>query len=152
MPILFFDGGSRNNPGPSGCGAVLYDQNDRVLWESWLYLDHATNNEAEYRALIMGLEVMANAQSEEKDHEAKEALEIRGDSQLIIHQVQGTYQTRNPRLRPLRDRVLELLDHLGLDAACLAHVLRSANKHADLLANRAMDLGESGFICTASSW
>jgi ribonuclease HI len=76
---LYFDGGSRGNPGLSGCGAILYNESQDCIWSGGKYLGSQTNNVAEYNGLIMGLEAAADL--------GTAALEIRGDSRLVINQV-----------------------------------------------------------------
>tara|TARA_Y100000389_G_scaffold104589_1_gene101475 strand:+ start:781 stop:1239 length:459 start_codon:yes stop_codon:yes gene_type:complete len=146
--VLYFDGGSRQNPGPSGCGAVVcvdgVDENGEVLWEvlweAWKFLGHATNNEAEYGALIMGLEGLIELVSAE----TVESVEIRGDSKLVINQVTGAYRTRDHKLIPLCLRARALLESLHLPPEALVHVPRRQNAHADRLANLAMDTRADG--------
>ena len=148
MPlVLYFDGGSRQNPGPSGCGAVLCD-GDRVCWEAWKYAGHATNNEAEYGALILGLEGLEGLAVAGLEGlaglEDVAGAEVRGDSKLVINQVRGVYRTRDHKLIPLCLRARALLERLGIPPESLVHVPRSRNAHADRLANHAMDTRSDG--------
>jgi ribonuclease HI len=124
-----FDGGSRGNPGPAGIGVVLRAQDGTPLVTLGRFIGRATNNVAEYRALITGLE-------KAKELGAKRIL-IRGDSELIIKQMRGEYRVKNPDLRNLYDEAQFLLHQF--DEARMEHNLRDKNKLADKLANKAMD-------------
>jgi ribonuclease HI len=124
-----FDGGSRGNPGPAGIGVVLRAQDGTPLVTLGRFIGRATNNVAEYRALITGLE-------KAKELGAKRIL-IRGDSELIIKQMRGEYRVKNPDLRNLYDEAQFLLHQF--DEARMEHNLRDNNKLADKLANKAMD-------------
>jgi probable phosphoglycerate mutase len=127
---LHADGGARGNPGPAGIGAILLDERGEVLAELALPLGISTNNDAEYRALIAGLEL---AQA----HNITE-LHVFMDSQLVVSQVKGEWKIKKDHLRPLAVRARSLLD--GFEKARLSHVPREENADADRLANQAMDL------------
>jgi ribonuclease HI len=131
--VLRFDGGSRGNPGEAGCGAVIYASQKATLKEVWcgyFYMGkHLTNNQAEYGGLIEGLKQCITMKLK--------SIEIQGDSQLIIRQVQGTYACRNEKLKPLYEKVHKLLAKLSLIS--FKHIARSENDRADELANLAMD-------------
>jgi len=126
---LEFDGGSRGNPGPAGVGVVVRSQDGTPLVTLGRFIGHATNNVAEYRALISALE-------KAKELGAKRIL-IRGDSELIIKQMRGEYRVKNADLRELYDEAQFLLHQF--DQAGFQHNLRDKNKLADRLANLAMD-------------
>lgn len=125
---LHFDGGSRGNPGPAGIGVVL-KQGPSVIWAVGRYIGPATNNVAEYSAVVAGLEEAARRQLT--------ALEVRGDSELVIRQLLGIYRVKHPDLKPLHTRAMELTAQIG-DVSFI-HNLREHNTLADDLANRAMD-------------
>lgn len=125
---LYFDGASRGNPGPSSIGWVIVADGG-IIAEDGQTIGKATNNQAEYEALIAGLEAALAAGIDE--------LVIQGDSELIIKQVSGEYETRNPELRERRVTVHELLTQF--DDWDLRHVPRSVNERADELANEALD-------------
>ncbi|MCL9818534.1 ribonuclease HI [Natronocalculus amylovorans] len=127
---LYFDGASRGNPGPASIGWVIIT-GDGILAEGSRTIGTATNNQAEYEALIAGVDAATTY--------GLDALEIRGDSQLIIKQVRGEWQTNNPALRERRVRVRELLTQF--DDWSIEHVPREINEHADKLANEALDDG-----------
>ncbi len=121
------DGGSRGNPGEAGCGVVL-ELPDRTERHT-LYLGKATNNVAEYAALLAALE-RARALG-------VAALAVRSDSQLLVEQMNGGYRVKAPHLKPLwvRARVLAA----SFRRFAIVHVAREANRDADELANLAMD-------------
>jgi ribonuclease HI len=126
---LEFDGGSRGNPGPAGVGIVIRAADSTPLITLGRFIGRATNNVAEYRALITALE-------QAKTLNAKNIL-IRGDSELIIKQMTGEYRVKNPDLKALYDEA-QFLFH-QFDHAKFEHNLRHKNELADRLANLAMD-------------
>ncbi len=129
---IFCDGGSRGNPGPAGVGAVVLDASaepPRLLASVSETIGIATNNVAEYTALIRGLEVAA-------DFDAPR-VEVRADSQLLIRQLEGRYRVKHAGLVPLHRRAQELLrSYREVD---LQHVPREDNTEADALVNAALD-------------
>jgi probable phosphoglycerate mutase len=130
LVIVEADGGSRGNPGPGGYGAVVLDpESGEVLAERSGSLGATTNNIAEYSGLIAGLEAAAEL--------GARRVEVRMDSKLVVEQVSGRWQTRNPGLRPLRTKAAALIE--GFEAVRLQWVPRSRNTRADALANAAMD-------------
>ena len=132
--ILNTDGASRGNPGPAGAGAVLRGPEGAVLGELSRPLGMATNNEAEYQALILGLEEARNM--------GAARLRILLDSELVVKQVQGLYRVKNTRLRKLYDRVMGLLQEM--EAYDILHVRRDLNSEADSLASRAAGKARGG--------
>src|SRR5438067_9331386 len=124
-----FDGGSRGNPGPAAIGVVVRAQDNTPLITLGRCIGRATNNVAEYRALITGLE-------KAKELGAKRVV-IRGDSELIIKQMRGEYRVKHPDMRPLYETAQTLLRQF--DDAKIEHNLRHKNELADKLANLAMD-------------
>ena len=126
---LEFDGGSRGNPGPAGIGIVVRAQDGTALVTLGKFIGRATNNVAEYKALITALQ-------EAKKLGAKKIV-IRGDSELIIKQMRGEYRVKNPDLRELYDEAQHLYHQF--DEARIEHNLRHKNETADKLANLAMD-------------
>jgi len=127
--ILHVDGGSRGNPGPAGCGVVLLDESGGVIAERSQFIGRATSNEAEYRALILGIETA-------REYGAS-AVIIRADSQLLVRQINGRYKVKSSRLKPLFQTVQSALSTFDLWHA--EHVPRELNRRADALANEAMD-------------
>lgn len=126
---LEFDGGSRGNPGPAGTGSVVRAADGTPLVTLGQFIGRATNNVAEYRALISAMEQALKLG-------AKKVV-IRGDSELIIKQMRGEYRVKNADLRELYDEAQSLFDQF--EEARLEHNLRDKNKLADKLANLAMD-------------
>lgn len=127
---VYFDGASRGNPGPAAIGWVIVT-GDGIVAENNERIGRATNNQAEYEALIAALEAV-------RDYGYDEA-HARGDSELIVKQVRGEYSTNNPELREKRVTVHELLTEF--DEWTLEHVPREVNDRADGLANEALDQG-----------
>jgi broad specificity phosphatase PhoE/ribonuclease HI len=131
--IIEADGGSRGNPGPAGYGAVVFDAvSGAVLAERFDYIGIDTNNVAEYRGLIAGLLAA-------KEVGASEVV-VRMDSKLVIEQMSGRWQVKHETMRKLAREASVLLT--GFAETTLEWIPREANKHADHLANRAMDIGE----------
>jgi ribonuclease HI len=126
--VAAIDGGSRGNPGEAGCGIVL-EIGGSAKEEHTLYLGKATNNVAEYAALLAALERAAVLGIEQ--------LEVRSDSQLVVEQMNGGYRVKARHLQPLWLRARTLA--AGFRRCRLVHVPREANKPADLLANCAID-------------
>jgi ribonuclease HI len=127
--ILNFDGASRGNPGPAGIGAVIF-HNGKEIWASCQYIGTKTNNQSEYSALILGLK-------EALTRDIK-CLQVYGDSQLIINQINGEYKVRNPGLQDLYKEVQDLQAHF--ESIVFTHVYREFNKRADQLSNMALDV------------
>jgi ribonuclease HI len=127
--VLWTDGAARGNPGPAGIGAILKTPEGEVLVAEGQYVGETTNNVAEYKALLLGLERAL-------EHGVRH-LEVRADSELLIKQLRGEYKVRSEGLRPLYQRALELLR--AFDAPKLVHVRRELNAEADRLANRGIN-------------
>ena len=130
--LVHFDGGSRGNPGPAAIGAVVSDpavDPPARLASVSEYIGDTTNNVAEYRALIAGLEAARAFPAD--------AVEVRGDSKLVIEQIRGAWKVKQAHLRPLVDEVQRLL--AGYAHVTLTHVPREENSDADLLVNAALD-------------
>ncbi|MFB6267046.1 MAG: ribonuclease HI [Halodesulfurarchaeum sp.] len=125
---LYFDGASRGNPGPAAIGWVLVSE-EGIVAEGGERIGRATNNQAEYRALLRGLEVAAQYGFDE--------VEIRGDSQLVVEQVTGAWDTNDPTLREHRVDVRERLERF--DDWSITHVPREVNERANDLANEAFE-------------
>lgn len=126
---LFADGAARGNPGPAGSGAALLAEDGHVIAELTLALGRATNNVAEYQALILGLEEARRRRIDE--------LDVRMDSLLVVRQMQGLWKIKHPGLRPLALRAGALLAEFP--RRTIEHVPREENGLADALANRAID-------------
>ena len=127
---VYFDGASRGNPGPAAVGWVVVTS-EGIVDQGSERIGEVTNNAAEYEALTRALEVATDLGFDEVD--------VRGDSELIVKQVRGEYDTNHPDLRERRVRVRELLSEF--DRWSLEHVPREINERADELANEALDDG-----------
>lgn len=127
--VLYCDGASRGNPGPSAIGFVLLGPDGGTVVEMGAMIGQATNNVAEYQALIAGLEA---ARSRGVDD-----LEVRLDSLLLVRQVNAEFRVKAENLKPLHRRAVALLREFG--AARVVHVRRHLNSRADALANAAYD-------------
>lgn len=127
--VLFFDGACRGNPGPMAIGVMLL-KNGKKVKEVSKRIGIGTNNIAEWRALIEGLK-LAKAQG-------CKALEVRGDSQLVIKQITGQYKVKSGNLIPLFDEASGLCE--SFDELRFKWVEREENIYTDALSNRALDL------------
>ncbi|MEU9119356.1 bifunctional RNase H/acid phosphatase [Streptomyces sp. NPDC048506] len=133
--IVEADGGSRGNPGPAGYGAVVLDpETGEALAEAAEFIGTATNNVAEYKGLVAGLRA-AHA----LDPEAR--VQVRMDSKLVVEQMSGRWQIKHPDMKPL---AAEARSVFPPDQVAYEWIPRSRNKHADRLANEAMDAGKQG--------
>jgi len=127
--IVNVDGGARGNPGPAAIGVVVRTQEGDVLAEAAEMIGKATNNVAEYRALIRGIELAAlNGATE---------VELLGDSELVVKQVRGEYKVRDAGLKPLHAEARAALSAFG--AWSFSHIRREKNAEADALVNQALD-------------
>lgn len=126
---LYCDGAARGNPGPAAAGAVLKNAKGEILEEISEYLGETTNNQAEYRALLLGLQKAI-------EHKV-EKLEVFLDSELVVKQINRLYKVKHPAIIPLFEEANSLLRKIP--SITVKHVLREKNKEADLLANLAID-------------
>ncbi|MFD4591357.1 bifunctional RNase H/acid phosphatase [Streptomyces rubiginosohelvolus] len=144
--VVEADGGSRGNPGPAGYGAVVIDPaTGEPLAEAAEYIGVATNNVAEYRGLIAGLEA-----AKALFPDAGEALRVhvRMDSKLVVEQMSGRWKIKHPDMKPLAARAAAILPP---SSVTYEWIPRAQNKHADRLANEAMDAGREGRQWEASA-
>ena len=123
------DGGARGNPGPAAIGAVVRDADGKIVEERGERIGRATNNVAEYRALLLGIELAAAHGAEE--------LELVGDSELIVRQVEGRYKVSDATLKGLHAKVKAAL--APFPSWSIRHVRREHNADADRLVNAALD-------------
>jgi ribonuclease HI len=127
--VVHVDGGARGNPGPAAAAAVASDAGGTVLAERTQALGTATNNVAEYRALLLGLDLAAELGASE--------VEVVGDSELVAKQVQGLYKVRNAAMRPLHASALAAFARF--EQWSIRTVPRAQNSHADALVNQTLD-------------
>jgi ribonuclease HI len=127
--VVHVDGGSRGNPGPAAAAAVVSAPGGEVLDEASVLLGTATNNVAEYRGLLLGLERAKALGASE--------VEVVNDSELVAHQVNGRYKVKHPDMKPLHAQATAALQ--GFDAWTVRSVPRARNAHADRLVNEALD-------------
>jgi ribonuclease HI len=130
--LLYCDGGARGNPGPAAIGAVVFDATldpPALLASVSEYIGIATNNVAEYKALIAGLEAVAHLQAR--------VIHVRADSLLVINQLRGRWKVKHANMRPLYAEARALL--AAYDVVDLRHVPRAENAEADALVNAALD-------------
>jgi len=127
--VVYADGASRGNPGPSAIGVVIFDDKDRECHRISEAIGQATNNEAEYRAAIAGVEAALAL--------GARRVELRMDSELVVRQLDSRYRVRNPRLKRLFARMKDLRWRFASFRA--AAIPRADNALADKLANQALD-------------
>jgi ribonuclease HI len=123
------DGGARGNPGPAAIGVVVRNDDGAVVEAVGETIGRQTNNVAEYKALLRGIE-LASA------HGAT-VVELVGDSELVVRQIEGRYKVKNADLKPLHARAKEMLGEF--DNWEIRHVKRAQNADADALVNQALD-------------
>jgi ribonuclease HI len=124
------DGGARGNPGPAGAGVVIVECEDNVtLYEAGFFLGRATNNVAEYKAVLEGLRAADRLQARE--------VELFSDSELLVKQMNGEYRVKNAGLKPLHAEAQQLA--AGFRRCTFTHVRREKNTDADKLVNLAIN-------------
>lgn len=132
---VFTDGGARNNPGIAGAGACIFDEKGNLLKEVSKYLGVQTNNWAEYEAVAIGLEAVKKLFGKETK---TMLVEMKLDSELVVEQLSGRYQVKEPTLYPQFIKIHNLrVKHFS--NITFTHIPREKNKVADRLANEAMD-------------
>jgi ribonuclease HI len=127
--VIHVDGASRGNPGQAGCGIFICDKEGRVVKKVRKKLGIATNNVAEYTALVTALEEAVGL--------GAHSVRIFADSELMVKQIKGQYRVKNEGLKPLYAKAISIID--GFEKFSITHVLRAKNKDADKLANEAID-------------
>ena len=126
---IFTDGGARGNPGPAGIGAVILNGEGKVIAEISEYIGEATNNQAEYKALIAGLVKAKELGTSD--------LEVFLDSELVVKQLNREYRVKDKDLAPLFLEVYNI--SLGFKKIIFKHIFREKNELADKLVNQALD-------------
>jgi ribonuclease HI len=125
---IYTDGASRNNPGEAGAG-ILILQDDAPVEKIARYLGRTTNNIAEYRAAIIGLEYAVK--------QGASRVKLFADSELLVKQLNGQYKVKNEGLKPLYGKAKELIAEIG--SVAVQYIPREMNTEADALANKAID-------------
>jgi ribonuclease HI len=133
--LVYADGASRGNPGPAAIGAVIFDDQGRERHRISEAIGHTTNNQAEYRAAIAGLEAALAL--------GARYVELRMDSELVVRQTDARYKVRNPGLKPLAARLRDL--RWRLESLRAVSIPRRDNALADALANQALDRAAGSF-------
>jgi ribonuclease HI len=129
--VVHVDGGARGNPGPAGIGVVVSSGEGEVLRELGERIGPATNNVAEYRALLRGIEVARELGASD--------VEFVNDSELVAKQLTGAYRVKHPAMQPLYAQAISALRQF--DSWTIRSVPRARNARADALVNRALDAG-----------
>jgi ribonuclease HI len=127
--VVNVDGGARGNPGPAAAAAIAATAGGEVIEQRAERLGTATNNVAEYRAVLLGIELARELGAAE--------LELVGDSELVVRQIKGEYKVKDAGLKPLRAEVRDALE--AFDDWSIRHVRREHNAAADLLVNETLD-------------
>jgi ribonuclease HI len=127
--VVNVDGGARGNPGPAAIGILVRNGDGQVLEEVGERIGEATNNVAEYRALLRGIELAAAQGADD--------LDLIGDSELVVRQVEGRYKVKNAGMKELHAEVKRALENF--DSWSIRHVRRAENADADRLVNQALD-------------
>lgn len=141
--IIYTDGGSRGNPGPAAFGYVIKDAGGNLLKQHGETIGKATNNEAEYQAVVAALKKAKQMRGKEKLKQAR--IEVRMDSELAVRQLSGMYKIENEKLQPLFMEIWNLRVELGGNVSFL-HVPREQNKEADRMVNEALDAEQKGLF------
>lgn len=132
--IIYSDGGSRGNPGPSASGFVIMDQRQDVLHQGGMYLGITTNNQAEYHGVRLGLEKALEI--------GAKTVDFRIDSMLVVNQLNGIYKIKNRDLWPINERIVELA--AKFEKVTFTHVRREFNQLADGMVNKILNAHEQG--------
>jgi ribonuclease HI len=132
--VMSIDGAARGNPGPAGIGVVIGQEHGTYRRELSEYIGEATNNAAEYQALLLALKEAAKLQAT--------GIRVRSDSELLVRQMEGRYRVKHPRLSELHARARDLIR--AFRSFQIEHVRRELNREADALANRAIDRALDG--------
>lgn len=130
--IIYSDGGSRGNPGPSASGFVIMNSQEEVLHQGGLYLGITTNNQAEYHGVRLGLEKAIEMGAKKVD--------FRMDSLLVVNQLNGIYKIKNRELWPIHERIKELATQF--ESVEFSHVRREFNQLADGMVNKILNAHE----------
>lgn len=131
------DGGSRGNPGPAAIGVVFADD-ERIFYEFNQCIGEATNNEAEYKAIVTALNILAKSKWLSDCDKNNSEIICRLDSKLVVEQVNGNFKIKEARLAKFAAEIHRLIDLIALPIS-FVHIPREENKDADRLVNEALD-------------
>ena len=134
MDLLQFDGLSVPNPGKGSSGAILFSSSGEIIFERGDYLGDTTNNIAEYKGLLIGIEECVKRDVKN--------IKIEGDSMLVVNQVAGKWQVKDAKLKVLHQTVMAMIQKYFKNVL-IRHVYRDKNKEADRITNEVMKLGHS---------
>ncbi len=139
MPKIFIntDGGARGNPGPAAIGVVFFDADEEMLFSYKQTIGEATNNQAEYKAIIKALEILLKSKWLKGSGDEAEVV-CRLDSLLVVEQVNGNYKVKNNDIKIFISRINNLLKEINRNVL-FVHIPREQNKLADKLVNNALD-------------
>lgn len=132
------DGGSRGNPGPAGIGVVFYDQDEKEIYSHKDFIGVATNNEAEYGAIVCALKILFKSSWFVQNNNNDSEIICRLDSQLVVEQLNGRYKIKQPHIQVFVDEIKKLLNQFEPKISFI-HIPREQNKRADQLVNIALD-------------
>lgn len=132
--IVNCDGAARGNPGEAGIGIAINDSTGKEIRKICKYIGIATNNKAEYTALIVGASIVNDIKKTAGKSNISAIFFL--DSELVVNQINGIYKVKNAGLKPLFSEVKGLLEGINYE---IKHIPREENKHADMLANEAID-------------
>jgi ribonuclease HI len=127
--VIYADGAARGNPGPAAIGVIIKDEAGNILDKISKRLGVTTNNQAEYQAIIVGLEKAIGLGAKN--------VRVMSDSELVVKQMNGHYKIKNTALRPLYQQVVQLTG--SLESFSISYIPREQNAAADALANKALD-------------
>lgn len=139
MSTLFIntDGGARGNPGPAAIGVVVFDADHNVLYTHKECIGVATNNQAEYKAIIKALHIILKSKwQQEYNHDAKVVCRL--DSKLVVEQINGNFKVKNEDIKNYIEQIKKILSDINKPIEFI-HIPRELNKEADKLVNRALD-------------
>ncbi len=132
------DGGSRGNPGPAGIGIVFFDDHEKVIHTYKEFIGTATNNEAEYSAIVKALQIIAKSDWFRENNGDGGKITCRLDSKLVVEQINGNYKIKQPHIQEFISQIREILGEFNLKII-FVHIPREENKAADKLVNEALD-------------
>ncbi len=141
--VIYTDGGARGNPGPAGIGVVIQDEKGKTIKSYGEAIGEATNNEAEYQAVIFALKKIKLLFGKEKVKQM--AIEIRMDSELAVEQLSNRYKIQGENLQKRFMEIRNLLIDIGGNASFI-HVPRAQNRAADRLVNQALDRKQGSLL------